>query len=221
MQRLFGLALAATTLLSAPAFSAPEHARLRGTITAINGDTLTLRTPTGDIPVMLGSATKYLEVEKSSLGNIGDGSYIGTATKADGPNLVALEVVVFPPSMKGAGEGHYAWDALPDTTKPGATMTGSTMTNGTVAAPAVGSTMTNGNVSASSAHDGSKQLTVTYKGGKQVILVPPTAPVVTFKPGTMSDAVKGSAAFVSVTKDEGKVMANMVAIGANGVTPPM
>ena len=44
------------------------------------------------------------------------GSFIGTATKDVGGTQVALEVVVFPPSMRGTGEGHYAWDKIPDTT---------------------------------------------------------------------------------------------------------
>jgi hypothetical protein len=28
-------------------------------------------------------------------------------------------VVIFPPSLKGTGEGHYAWDRIPDTTLSG------------------------------------------------------------------------------------------------------
>jgi len=27
--------------------------------------------------------------------------------------------VIFPPSLKGTGEGHYAWDRIPDTTLSG------------------------------------------------------------------------------------------------------
>jgi hypothetical protein len=229
MKRLLGLTIAATTALAVSAFAAPERERVRGTVTSVSGDTLTVHTTTGeDVPLMLGSETKYLKVEKSSLDHIEKDSYIGTATKEVGPLLVALEVVVFPPSMKGTGDGHYPWDKIPDTTVPGGTTTNSAMTNGSVAAvstssqpPVVNSSMTNGSVSAASADKGAKQLTVTYKGGQQTILVPPTAPIVTLAPGTLSEVTKGTTVFVVATKDEGKVTANMVAVGADGVKPPM
>ena len=228
MKRLLGLTIAAAAALSVSAFAAPEHERVRGTVTSITSDTLTVHTTTGeDVPVMLGSGTKYLLVDKASLNNIEKDSYIGTATKEVGSMLIALEVVIFPPAMKGAGDGHYGWDKLPDTTLAGGGTTSSAMTNGNVAAvstaeaPAVNSSMTNGNVSAASSEKGAKKLTVTYKGGEQTILVPPTAPIVTFKPGTMAEVTKGATVFVAATKDDGKVTADAVAVGVNGVKPPM
>lgn len=51
-----------------------------------------------------------------------------------GDQLIALEVVIFPPSLKGTGEGHYAWDRIPDTTLSGVGTAPSAMTNGTVSA---------------------------------------------------------------------------------------
>jgi hypothetical protein len=130
--------------------------------------------------------------------------------------------------MRGTGDGHYAWDTLPDTTVSGGSKTTSAMTNGNVSAvatspetPKVHSTMTNGSVAADSSKGGAKQLTVAYKGGQQTILVPPTAPIVTFKPGMMSDVTKGANVFVIATKDGDKVTANAVSVGADGITPPM
>ena len=229
MKRFLGLTLAATTALSNSAFAAPEHERVRGTVTSISSDTLTVHTTTGDdVPIMLSGDTKYLRVEKSSLNNVEKGSYIGTATKDVGSMLVALEVVIFPPAMKGTGDGHYAWDKIPDTTMSGGSATSSTMTNGSVASVAtssqpttVNSAMTNGSVSAASSEKGAKRLTVTYKGGEKTILVPPTAPIVTFKPGEMSEVTKGVTVFVNATKDAGKVMAGAVIVGSDGVNPPM
>ena len=43
--------------------------------------------------------------------------------------------------------------------------------------------MTDENVASISSHDGTKWLIFTYKGGQQMLLVPPTAPIVTFRPG--------------------------------------
>jgi hypothetical protein len=85
----------------------------------------------------------------------------------------------------------------------------------------VDSTMTNGTVSSAGEADGAKQITVTYKGGKQIVLVPPTAPIVTYEPGTRSDVTPGSSVFVNGVSQEGKVTANAVAVGVDGVTPPM
>jgi hypothetical protein len=230
MPRLLPLVVAASTVvISTAALAAPSPERVRGTVKAISGDTLTVHTTSGpDVSVALAGRTHYLEVAKSSLAHVDPGSYIGTATKSIGDKLVALEVVVFPPSLKGTGEGHYAWDRIPDTALSGSTTTASTMTNGTVSTtvPAggdklVNSTMTNGTVSTAGEADGARQITVTYKGGKQIVLVPPTAPIVAYEPGVKSDVTPGSAVFVNGVRQDGKVTANAVAVGVDGVTPPM
>ena len=71
----------------------------------------------------------------------------------------ALEVHVFPESMRGTGEGYRPFDLQPQ----------STMTNGTVGA-------LTGTIG--------RTLTITYQGGKQTIVVPPDTPVVTYEPGS-------------------------------------
>jgi hypothetical protein len=202
------------------------HVRVRGTVTSIDATTLVVHTPDGDQSIALTPTTHFLEVKKASLSNITPGSFIGTATKSVGSMMVALEVVVFPPSMKGIGEGHYAWDQISDTTRGGASKTGSSMTNGSVAAVAtpsvkVNSSMTNGSVSTMASAGGAQQITVTYKGGKQTIIVPPTAPIVTFVPGEMSDVKAGQIVFVNGVTDGQTVTANAVAVGVDGATPPM
>jgi hypothetical protein len=226
MYRLLALAIAAGTALAATtAVAAPE--RVRGTVAAVSGDTLTVRTDLGqNVPVMLTDKTHYLKVAPSSLDHVDPGAYIGTATKSIGDQLIALEVVVFPPSLKGTGEGHYAWDRLPDTTLSEGSTTSSAMTNGTVsaAAPASGtvdSAMTNGTVSSANASGGAKQITVTYNGGKQVIIVPPTAPIVTYQLGEKAELTAGTAVFVNGASQGGIVTANAVAVGTDGVKPPM
>jgi hypothetical protein len=230
MPRFLAFVVAASTaIVSTSAFAAPSPERVRGTVKAISGDTVTVHTAAGpDVSVALTGGTHYLEVAKSGLTHVDSGSYIGTATKSVGNMLVALEVVVFPPSLKGAGEGHYAWDRIPDTTLSGSATTASAMTNGTVTtkAPAGGgatanTTMTNGTVSSAGEADGAKQITLTYKGGKQIVLVPPTAPIVTYEPGAKSELTPGEYVFVNGVSQDGKVTANTVAVGIDGVTPPM
>jgi hypothetical protein len=135
---------------------------------------------------------------------------------------VALGVLLFPPAMKGALEGHFDWDPIPDTTLSGGATTASAMTNGTVkaATPAAGartvtSTMTNGTVSSASASGGAKRITVTYQGGEQVVLVPPTAPVVTVVPGGKSDVTVGKVVFINATRQDGQLSAAAVFAGLN------
>lgn len=228
MKRLTALTLLAASALSYSAYAAPQPQRVRGTVASIGSDSMVVHPATGnDITVALGSGTKYATVVKSDLSNVEKGSYIGTATKGTGDYLVALEVVVFPPSMRGAGDGHYEWDKMTDTTLSGGATTASRMTNGNVdaAAPAsakqVSSAMTNGNVDAATDKAGAKQITVSYKGGKQTIIVPPTAPIVAFKPAEKSAVKAGDAVFVNGTEDGGKITAGFVAVGAEGVKPPM
>ena len=226
--RILGLAIAASALASTGALAAPGTVdRVRGTIASATTDSVTVNTYANK-PVSIGLTgnTKYLEVEKSSLSNIEKGSFIGTATKNVGGTQVALEVVVFPPSMRGTGEGHYAWDRIPDTTLSGGAQTSSTMTNGSVstvstAAPEVNSTMTNGDVAASKAQGGVTHLVVTYKGGQQDVLVPPTAPIVTYRPGTKALVTKGADVFVKATQTGSDLTADTVAVGVDGVRPPM
>ena len=131
-RRFLVLAIAAGCALAASnAVAAPE--RVRGTIAGVSGDALTVDTAAGQtVPVTLTDRTRYLKVARSSLNHVDPGAYIGTATKSIGDKLVALEVTIFPPSLKGIGEGHYAWDRIPDTTLSGAGTASSAMTNGTV-----------------------------------------------------------------------------------------
>ena len=227
-KRILGLAIAASTLASVAALAAtgaPE--RLRGTIASATANSVTVDTYANKpVTIALTGNTKYLKVEKSSLNKIEKGSFIGTATKDVGGTQVALEVVVFPPSMRGTDEGHYAWDKIPDTTLSGGAMISSSMTNGNVSvvstsAPNVNSTMTNGDVAASQSQGGVTHLVVTYKGGHQDVLVPPTAPIVTYRPGTEALVTKGSDVFVKATQTSSGLVADAVAVGVDGVRPPM
>jgi hypothetical protein len=227
-KRILGLAVAASALASSAALAAvgtPE--RVRGTIVLDTANSVTVDTYANKpVTLALTGNTKYLKVVKSNLNNIEKGSYIGTATKNVGGTQIALEVVIFPPSLRGTGEGHYAWDKIPDTTLSSGVRTSSSMTNGNVAAvstsvPDVNSTMTNGNVAASKSQGGVTHLVVTYKGGREDVLVPPTAPIVTFRPGTEALVSKGKDVFIKATQTGSDLVANAVAVGVDGVRPPM
>jgi hypothetical protein len=86
---------------------------------------------------------------KASLSDIKQNSFVAvTAMPQPDGSLNAVEVHIFPESMRGTGEGHYPWDLQPQ------------------------STMTNANVEqVVSAVDG-RTLTLKYKDGEKKITVP-------------------------------------------------
>src|SRR5258708_1181269 len=136
-KRILGLGMAASGALTSSAALAatgtPE--RVRGTIASATADSVTVDTHADKpVTVALTGNTSYLKVEKTNLNKIEKGSYIGTATKDVGGTQVALEAVIFPPSLRGTGEGHYAWDKDRGTTLAGGAQTSSSMTNGNVSA---------------------------------------------------------------------------------------
>jgi len=229
MQRIFAVILSICLpgiAIASPPSAAPQ--RLRGTIETVTPTSVRLQTTDGATETLiLSTDTRYTIVNKASVNEILPESYIGTAAKGTGANMIALEVVIFPPAMRGAGEGHYPWDPLPDVTVPAASAASaaSSMTNGSVSsvmAPAkVGSSMTNGSVQTVSALPGAKQISVVYQGGKQIILVLPSTPVVAVQPATHSALTQGAQAFAVAQDENGKLVAQYIATGAEGVRPPM
>jgi hypothetical protein len=227
MKRILALTLAATAGLSLAMAATAAPLRIRGTVVAISPKTLIVHTASGDVSASLQSSTAFVSVVPSNLDHVGPGSYLGVASKDGGDKRIALSVIVFPPSMKGAAEGNAVYDPLPDTTLAGGARTASNMTNATVKAisapqslPRVNSTMTNASVASATAKGGVRFLTLTYKGGAQNILVPPTAPIVAFVPGPASIAKPGAKVFVLSDKTDGKITAGLVAVGSHGLTPP-
>jgi hypothetical protein len=226
MKRLALIVLVAVSCFTV-LLAAPVDRHIRGRIDSISSDTLVIRTPNaGVVSVRLAPGTHYLRVVRSSLDKVEPGSYIGTATKDIGSTQVALEIMIFPPQMRGLNAGHFPYDRLPDTTLGRAETTASMMTNGNVAAvsvPAhalVSTTMTNGAVTAGTRRDGVKELTITYPNGRQIVLVPPTAPIVDLRPETLSNLATGAFVFVDATKDGESLIANLVAAGSGGLKPP-
>lgn len=207
--------------------AAPVDKHIRGRIESVNPGALVIRTSSGSVvAVALSPRTHYLQVVRSNLNRVEPGCYIGTATKNIGRMEVALELMIFPADMRGLNAGHFPYDQLPDTTLSGDASTPSVMTNGSVAAvmkPAhalVSTTMTNGNLTGTESRDGVEQLTITYKGGRQTIVVPPTAPIVELRHESLLAITKGAFVFVDATDEGNSLRANLVAAGVGGLKPP-
>ncbi|MEW9624202.1 hypothetical protein [Rhodanobacter geophilus] len=211
---LFSATVAAT--LSAAAAGRPIH--VRGTITQVAASGFTVQTGDGPRTIAITDGTRIAGVVPTSLGEIRPGSFIGSANVPNGNTARALEVVVFPPAMKGMGLGDYPWD-LP---ARGGRMS-TAMTNGNVMqvsrGPAPPSAMTNGTVKAVTGQ-GDVRMVVDYGKGEKTIEVPAGVPVVTFKPADRRALVVGAHVFVAGQPGE-PVAADVVTVGLDGAVPPM
>jgi hypothetical protein len=178
----------------------PDNVRVRGTVAKFEGSTLTVKTREGNSDtITLTTGWNVSGVAKASADDIKVGDFVGIASAptADG-SAGALEVVIFPAALKGAGEGDRPWDLQPD----------SSMTNGTVADAVTGV-------------DG-PNVTLSYNGQEKKISIPSGTPVVTFAPAAPADLTPGAAVFVIAERGaNGELTSGRVVVGNHGVAPPM
>ncbi len=195
-----GLALfGVLSALPAMAQSQPPQQRIRGTIEAMDGSVMTIAARGGSTAtVTVADDAAVRTIAPADIHDIKPGTYIGSAAmpQPDG-SLQALEVQVFPESMRGVGEGQHPFDLKP----------GSTMTNAT----AGDVTGTDGRV-----------VTMRYQGVETKLTVPPGVPVITYEPGSRDQLVKGAHVIVSAVKaDDGSLVSHAVQVGKDGLVPPM
>ena len=133
------------------------------------------------------------------MADIKQGSFVGiTAMPQPDGSQSALEVHIFPESMRGTGEGHYPWDLRPQ------------------------STMTNANVEQVVAGVDGQTLTMKYKDGEKKIVVPASTPIVTYVAGDASELKPGAKVFVvAVKQPDGSLLGRAWRVGRDGLTPPM
>ncbi|MBY5424716.1 MULTISPECIES: hypothetical protein [Rhizobium] len=195
-------AIASAAILPAPVHAEdqkPEQVHVRGSIVNYSGSALKVKTRVGEtVDVTLADGWKLASVAKAVVTDIKPGDFVGIASlPSAGGGDGALEVLIFPPAMKGAGEGSYGWDLKPN----------SSMTNATVADAVKGV-------------DG-RTITVSYHGKEKKISIPDGTPVVTIAPATKDDLVPGAVVFIPAEKAASGPLAHQVLVGKNGVVPPM
>jgi hypothetical protein len=197
---LVAVAMVAASTLYAIAQQSPTPSRVRGTIDAVDGDVLTVKSRGGeDVKLHMTGDVRIVGIIKISLSDIKVGSFIGTTT-VPGPDGMpsAIEVHVFPEDMRGTGEGSRPYDLRPN----------STMTNATVTESVVG-------------NDG-HTLLVKYKDGEKKVVVTPETPVVTYVPADKNDLKAGAKVIAFMKKlPDGSFETNRVSVGRDGLTPPM
>jgi hypothetical protein len=194
------VAMVAASTIFATAQQSPTPSRVRGTIEAVDGDVLAVKSRAGeDVRLRMTGDIKIVGITRIALTDIKVGSFIGTTTVPgpDGANN-AVEVHLFPEDMRGTGEGSRPYDLKPN----------SRMTNATVEQAVV-------------ANDG-RILNIRYKDGEKKVLVSPETPVVTYVPADTSDLKPGAKVIAFMKKlPDGTFEANRVSVGRDGLTPPM
>ena len=201
-----GAALALAMALPAAAGEQKPY-RVRGTLEAVQGDQLKVKTREGPtLEAALKDDSRILVVRPASLEQIKKGDYVGLTSIDAGDKRVAIEAHIFADDLRGASEGHVPWDLVKEP---------NTMTNATVAEVEEVS--------------GQRELKVNYKQGEpktegsQTIYVPEDLAVVRLeKAPDRSVLAAGKAAFM-VVRDEadGGRTALAVIVGEDGASPPM
>jgi outer membrane lipoprotein SlyB len=200
-RRVFGVAGFALLLATSASFAQQAApVRVRGTIEAVNGAVLTVKSRDGQTTykVKLADNAAVRGVVKAALSDIKDNSFIGVTgmPQPDGSQK-AVEVHIFPEALRGTGEGHRPWDLLPN----------STMTNAAVAQQVKG---VNG-----------QEITLKYKDGEKKVVVTPETVIVTYAPGTKDELKPGAKIFTIASKKDGDTLeAAAVSVGRD-VAPPM
>jgi hypothetical protein len=142
---------------------ADAQTRVRGTITAVDGNSFVVD---GKTKVGLGEKTEIVFTQPVTLADIKPGDFLGvTSVKHADGKLIAYEVRRFP---KPLNPGHRPFDGRD------------------------AQTMTNATVDATVQSANGRELTMTYEGGTQKITVPPDASISTLVPGTRAQLVPGA-----------------------------
>lgn len=157
-------------VLVACAAVAQAPQRVRGTITSVDREGFSVD---NKVQVRVGEKTEIVFAQPIALSDIKPGDFLGvTSMKRPDGTLTAYEVRRFP---KPVSPGHRPFDGRDD----------QTMTNATVGAV----------VQAASG----RELTLTYDGGAQKVVVPQNASISTLVPGQPNQLVPGAP--VNLTMD--------------------
>ena len=195
---LAGFIMVASICLALPA-SAQETVRIRGTIERIDGPVYVVKNRDGaELKLTVTDNPLFVAIAPSTMADIKQGMFVGSAgtMQPDGTQK-AIEVHIFPESMRGTGEGHYEWDLKPNTK------------------------MTNANVEQTVAGVDGQILSVKYKDGEKKLVVTPETVVVTYVTGSKDELKPGTKIFVAAAKKQadGTVQTPRITYGRNGAGP--
>jgi hypothetical protein len=195
--------------------------RVRGQIVTLQGTNLQLKSDGGEtLAIKLTDSYRLSGVAKADLSKITPNAYIAVTSlpQPDG-SLNAVEIRIFPESMRGTGEGHRPMD-----NKAGTTMTNATVsdvnTRSADTRPA-GEMVTNATVSQVNGA-ATRHVTVKYSTGEKLVNILPTTPIFTIEPAEKTMLVPGAHIVVNLRKQpDGAVVGDRVTLGLNGAVPTL
>ncbi|KRB55092.1 hypothetical protein ASE04_05080 [Rhizobium sp. Root708] len=180
--------------------SAADRIRVHGTVENLDGDTLKIKGSDGrDIAVKIADGLKVLGVKNASAADIKAGDFVGIGSQPTARGINgAVQVVIFPASMKGTGEGDRPWNVRPN----------GSMTNATVA---------------NAVKDVNGQtVTLAYNGGERKVSIPDGTKIVALTSATRDDLRPGATVSAQgVSSGDQTLAADRLAVGLDGATPPM
>ena len=193
------IAISALVVASLAMAQTAQPLRLRATIEKVEPGSITVKERGGEVvKLLLASQLSVTEVYPIDIAEIKADSYVGAAaTPGKDGTLDAVQVLVFPAAMRGAGEGHRPYDLMPE------------------------ATMTNAAVDGLSSSPSGRTIKLKYKDGEKTLNVPLNVPIVTIKPGDNSLLVTGAKLIVTAEVRDGKPTATRILAGRNGFAPPM
>ena len=182
-------------LLATTAAFAQAPTRVRGTITSLDGDVLSVKSREGkELKIQLAPDAQVALTKKASAADFKPGAYVGvTSVKGPDGRLVARRVHALGAQVP---QMHAAWDSIPD------------------------SMMTNANLEATAQVGAGTELVLKNKDGEQKILVTPQTEYYTFAPGTRADLKPGESIFTGAAQKDGTLVAQRVTVSKDGVKPP-
>ena len=189
--------LTAGVLLAVTAALAQTSVRVRGTIAAVDGNVLSVKSREGrDLKITLADNVTVSVAKAIRFEEIKPGDKLGVTSMPGADGMpVAVEVHYLPP---GVPEGQGPWDLQP----------GSTMTNASVAAIVAGTS--------------NRELTLQFQGKTQKVAVPENAALARAVPGSRSDLAAGEYVFtVAQGVDDQSLSASRVQVSKDGIEPPL
>ena len=197
-QRTLAALSFALVCIALPA-AAQETVRVRGIVERIEGPVYVIKNRDGaEMKLTVTDNPLFVAISPSTMADIKPGMFVGSAgmMQPDGTQK-AIEVHIFPESMRGTGEGHYDWDLKPQ------------------------SKMTNGNVEQTVAAVDGPILSVKYKDGEKKLLVTSETVVVTYVTGNKDEIKPGTRIFVATAKKQpdGSWQTPRITYGRNGMGP--
>lgn len=196
----FSLIASTALLLAAVQAEAAGRVRISGTIETVDGADLKVKAVDGkEIMVKMKPEMAVSGIKNAAVADIKRGDFVGIGSQPT-PSGVngAVQVVIFPASMKGAGEGDRAWDA-----RPNGQMTNATVTDA-VDSPS------------------GPILTLDFNGGQRKINIPAGTTIIEITSASKDDLKAGAGVSIQgMSSDDSPIVAaDSIRVGLAGAIPP-